>query len=301
MTEAMLPSARDRMQESTTRSRLTNTFRAVLRVRLAGFGLFVLVLLVVLALTADFVAPYDPIKQDYGAVLVAPSSAHLLGTDDLGRDVLSRVIHGARISLQVGLVAVGLATVLGCIIGLAAGYWGGKTDEVLMRFTDALYSFPAIILALAITAALGPGIVNAMIAIGIVYTPPFARLVRGQALSVRERDFVLAGQVLGADSSRIMLQHIWPNVTAPIIVQASLNVSFAIIVEATLSFLGVGIRPPMPSWGSMLYNGYQYLELAPWLSIVPGAAIFVTVLGLNFLGDGLRVALDPRLRQRGEG
>ena len=171
MTEAMLPRSRDQVQESTTRSRLMNTLRAVLRVRLAGFGLFVLVLLVVLALTADFVAPYDPLKQDYGAVLAAPDGAHLLGTDDLGRDVLSRVIHGARVSIQVGLVAVGLATILGCIIGLAAGYLGGKIDEVLMRFTDALYSFPAIILALAITAALGPGIVNAMIAIGIVYTP----------------------------------------------------------------------------------------------------------------------------------
>jgi peptide/nickel transport system permease protein len=275
--------------------------RLVLRARLAGFGLAVLALLIFLALAADLVAPYDPIKQDYAKVLLAPSLAHPFGTDDLGRDLLSRVIHGARVSLQVGLVAVGIATVAGVIIGLAAGYWAGKVDEVLMRFTDALYSFPAIILALAITAALGPGIVNAMIAIGIVYIQPFARLVRGQALSVRERDFVTAAQVLGARPYRVMVRHIWPNVTAPIIVQASLNVSFAIIVEATLSFLGVGVRPPTPSWGSMLYNGYQYLELAPWLSIFPGAAIFVSVLGLNFLGDGLRVALDPRLRQRGQG
>lgn len=287
------------MQDDGSLARARNMLRKLLQVRLAGVGLLVLVVLILIAVTADIISPYDPLKQNYTAVLQPPSLAHLLGTDDLGRDMLSRLIHGARISLLVGLVAVGLSMVLGVPIGLAAGYWSGLVDEVLMRITDALYSFPAIILALAITAALGPGIVNAMIAIGIVYTPPFARLVRGQVLSVRERDFIVAERVLGAGDLRIMALHVWPNVAAPIIVQASLSVSFAIIVEATLSFLGVGVRPPAPSWGSMLYNGYQYLELAPWLSLVPGAAIFVTVLGLNFLGDGLRVALDPRLRQRG--
>ncbi len=301
MAEVPLAPGRVRLGPQTTSARLLRLLRLLQRTRLAILGLGVLVALLLVAATADLIAPYDPLKQDYSVVLQAPSWAHWLGTDDLGRDVLSRLIYGARISLQVGIVAVGIATVAGVIIGLAAGYWGGLIDEVLMRVTDALYSFPAIILALAITAALGPGIINAMIAIGIVYTPPFARLVRGQALSVRERDFVMAERVLGAGHLRIMLRHIWPNVTAPIIVQASLNVSFAIIVEATLSFLGVGVRPPTPSWGSMLYNGYQYLELAPWLSFFPGAAIFLTVLGLNFLGDGLRVALDPRLRRRGEG
>ena len=254
----------------------------------------------ILAIGADVIAPYDPLQLDYAAVLEAPSRSHLMGTDNLGRDVLSRVIHGSRISVQVGLVAVGLATLAGSILGLVAGYGGRMVDEVLMRITDALYSFPALILALAITAALGPSIVNAMIAIGIVYTPPFARLVRAQMLSVREWDFVSAATALGADPVRIMVRHIWPNITAPIIVQASLSVSLAIIVEASLSFLGVGVRPPAPSWGSSLYVGYQYLETAPWISLCPGAAIFVTVLGLNLLGDGLREALDPRLRRRGE-
>jgi peptide/nickel transport system permease protein len=256
--------------------------------------------LIVSAAAADVVAPYDPLRQDYRAVLQPPSLAHPMGTDDLGRDVLSRVVHGSRVSLQVGLVSVCLATVAGVIVGLLAGYWGGRLDEALMRLTDALYSFPSIILALAITAALGPGVVNAMIAISVVYMPPFARLVRGQTLSVREWDFVTAARVLGAGHLRIMWRHIWPNVTAPIVVQASLTVSFAVLVEASLSFLGVGVRPPTPSWGSMLNTGYQYLELAPWLSLFPGAAIFVTVLGLNFLGDGLRVVFDPRLRVRGE-
>ncbi len=281
--------------------RVQRFVQRLLQTRLAGFGLVVVSTLILAALLADVVSPYDPIAQDYANVLSDPSLQHPFGTDDLGRDVLSRIIHGARVSLQVGLVAVGIATVAGVIIGLLAGFFAGLVDEVLMRFTDALYAFPSIILALAITAALGPGIVNAMIAIGIVYIPPLARLVRGQALSVRERDFVMAARVLGASNGRLMWQHIWPNVTAPIIVQASLNVSFAIIVEATLSFLGVGVRPPTPSWGSMLYNGYQYLEMAPWLSIFPGAAIFISVLGLNFVGDALRIALDPRLRQRGVG
>ncbi len=271
-----------------------------LKTRLAWAGLLVLGGLVFLALAADLVAPYDPANQDYSVVLVAPCIEHPLGTDEMGRDVLSRIIHGSRISLQVGLVAVGIAAVVGVMIGLFAGYWRGWVDELLMRVIDALYSFPALMLALAITSALGPGLFNCMIAIGVVYVPVFARLVRGQALSVRERDFVLAARVAGARPLRIMLRHIWPNVTAPIIVQASLAVSFAIITEASLSFLGMGVQPPTPSWGSMLRTGYQYMEIAPWLSIFPGLTIFVTVLGMNLLGDGLRMMLDPRLRQRGE-
>lgn len=282
-------------------TRRASVLRRILRVRLAGLGLAVLALLIAVALAADFLAPYDPLAQDYAAVLKPPSPAHLLGTDDLGRDILARIIFGSRVSLQVGLVSVGIATVAGIIIGLLAGYWGGKVDNVLMRITDGIYSFPALILALAITAALGPGIRNAMIAIGVVYIPPFARLVRAEALSIREREFVQAARALGGGHLRIMVSHIWPNVTAPIIVQASLSVSFAIIVEASLSFLGVGVRPPTPSWGSMLYRGYQYLEMAPWLSLFPGAAIFITVLGLNLLGDGVRMALDPKLRDLGEG
>ena len=266
--------------------------------RLAGPGVVVVLGLIFAALAADLMSPYSPSHQDYTAVLHAPSPAHPMGTDELGRDVLSRVIHGSRVSLQAGFVAVALATLAGIVIGLPAGYCGGKVDELLMRLVDAVYSFPALLLALAITAALGPGIVNVMIAVGVVYMPVFARLVRAQVLSVREREFVLAARMIGARPGRIMLRHIWPNVTAAIIVQASLSVSFAIIVEASLSFLGVGVQPPTPSWGSMLRTGYQYMDIAIWLSIFPGMVIFVTVLGLNFLGDGLRMVLDPRLRQR---
>ncbi len=273
--------------------------RRLLKTRLAGVGLVIVLAMIVMALGADLISPYDPLFQDYAAVLEAPSRAHPMGTDDLGRDVLSRVIYGSRVSLQVGIVAIAVATLLGITLGLAAGYWGGLVDDVLMRVTDAMYSFPALILALAITAALGPSATNAMIAIGVIYAPTIARLVRGQALSVRERDFVTAARVLGAGHQRIMGRHIWPNVTAPIIVQASLDVAYAIITEASLSFLGVSVPPPTPTWGSMLRVGYQYMELAPWLALFPGGAIFLAVIGLNVLGDGLRQALDPRLQHRG--
>jgi peptide/nickel transport system permease protein len=278
--------------------RALRLLRQVLRTRLAGAGAVVLAMVLLAALLADVISPHDPNFQDYAAFLQPPSLTHPLGTDDLGRDVLSRIISGARVSLQVGVIAVGIALLAGVTIGLVAGYWGGRLDDVLMRMVDAVQAFPALILALSITAALGPGITNAMIAIGVVATPSFARLTRGQVLSVRERDFVVAAHVLGGSSGRIILRHIWPNVTGPIIVQATLLVATAIITEATLSFLGVGVVPPTPSWGSMLRIGYQYLQVAPWLSIFPGLAIFVTVLGFNFLGDGLRMALDPHLSRR---
>ncbi len=282
------------------RARLPLGVRLFLRTRLAGFGLFVVAALVFLALAADVISPYKPATQDYTAVLARPSVVHLMGTDEMGRDILSRVIHGSRVSLAVGLLSVALACVAGVAIGLAAGYYGGWLDEAFMRLVDAVYSFPALLLALAIAAALGPSVLNAVIAIGVVYAPSFARLVRGQVLSVRERDYVAAARALGGGVPRIVLRHIWPNVTAPIIVQASLSVSFAIITEAALSFLGVGVRPPTAAWGSMLRNGYPYMEQAVWLALFPGLAIFLAVLGLNFLGDGLRAALDPRLRQRGQ-
>jgi peptide/nickel transport system permease protein len=290
-----------RQQESAPRrtSRLPQPVLLFFRTRLAGFGLFVFVALCLAAATADVVAPYRPSSQDYSAVLARPSASHWMGTDEMGRDVLSRVLHGSRVSLAVGLLSVLLSVAAGVIIGLCAGFRGGWIDEALMRLVDAVYSFPALLLALAIAAALGPSLFNAVVAIAVVYTPSFARLVRGQVLTVRERDFVSAVRALGGGPVRIVWRHIWPNVTAPIIVQASLSVSFAIITEAALSFLGVGVRPPTAAWGSMLRNGYPYMERAAWLAFFPGAAIFVTVLGLNFLGDGLRVALDPRLRRRG--
>lgn len=273
-------------------------FIRLIRIRGSLFGLGVLTLVMLLAATASLVAPQNPNKT-IGAIMQTPGIHHWLGTDHLGRDELSRLLYGARVAVLAGAVSVGLAVVLGVMIGLMAGYWGGWVDDVLMRVVDALWAFPTLVLALAIAASLGPGLSNAMVAIGIVFTPAFARLVRGQALSVREREFAIAARALGAGPLRMMLCHIWPNVLGPIIVQTSLMIPQAIIVEASLSFLGLGIEPPNPSWGSMLRQAYQYIERAPWLSLFPGAAIFFTVLGLNLLGDGLRVALDVRLRQRG--
>ena len=276
-------------------------FGRVLETRLVGSGLFVLVLVVLCAVFADVLAPYHPNEQDYLALTEAPSGAHLLGTDDIGRDVLSRIIYGSRVSLLVGVIAVGIAVALGVTLGLLAGYAGGLVEDVVMRIVDALQAFPGLILALGIAAALGPGIEKAMIAIGIVATPAMARLTRAQTLAIREREFVSAARVIGASPFDIVIRHIWPNVTAPIIVQATLLVATAIVTEAGLSFLGVGVVPPTPSWGSMIRTGSQYLEVAPWMSFAPGVVIFVTVLAFNFVGDGLRRALDPRLLARGRG
>jgi peptide/nickel transport system permease protein len=264
----------------------------------AGFGLIIVTIVALTAALADLIAPFNPSQIQPVGILAAPGQLHLLGTDAIGRDVLSRIILGSRVSILAGAVSVGVALSVGVLIGLVAGYNGGWIDDLLMRMVDALYSFPALLLALAITAILGPGLTNVMLAIGIVFTPAFARLVRGQALSVRERDFVVAARVTGAGPWRIMGRHIWPNITAPIIVQASLQVAAAIVIEAGLSFLGLGVQPPAPSWGSMLKEGYQYMEQAPWLAFAPGAAIFVTVLAFNLFGDGLRHALDPRLSHR---
>jgi peptide/nickel transport system permease protein len=279
---------------------LSAVLARALQTRGAGFGLVVVTLVLFVALSADVIAPYNPDRPQQAGVLTAPAPAHWLGTDQLGRDVLSRIIHGTRTSVQAGVVSVGFALIAGGSIGLLAGYHGGWIDDVLVLLVDALWSFPTLVLALAIAASLGPGLTNAMLAIGVVFTPVFARLVRGQTLSVRERDFVMAARALGAGPGRIMLRHIWPNVTAPIIVQTSLLVASAIVVEAALSFLGLGTEPPTSSWGSMLKVGYQYMQQAPWLSFAPGVAIFVTVLAFNLLGDGLRRGLDPRLRQQGQ-
>ncbi len=286
-------------QKNPPRARVPRTgrrplLRRLLDVRLVGTGLAISALVLVCALAAPLLAPYDPNEQDYLALTDPPSAAHVLGTDDLGRDVLSRIVYGSRVSLEVGLIAVGIAVVVGVTLGLAAGYTGGAADDVIMRGVDAVQAFPNLILALAITAALGPSIGNAMIAIGFVAAPGIARLARGQTLSVREREFVAAARVCGATPLGIVVRHIWPNVTAPIIVQATLLMGTAIVTEASLSFLGVGVQPPTPSWGAMLRTGSQYLEVAPWMSVVPGMAIFLTVLGFNFVGDGLRQAQDPR-------
>ena len=265
----------------------------------ALLGAAYLVLLIGGALAAPAIAPYDPLKQDPGAMLSTPSRAHWLGTDDLGRDVLSRLLYGARLSLGASLMAVAIATLAGLPIGLAAGYLGGAADDALMRVIDALQAFPALILAMAISAALGPGLVNVMIAVGIVYTPRFARLVRGQVLSLREELFVEGARAAGASHLRIIARHVLPNVLAPVTVQVSIGVAFALLAETSLSFLGVGIKPPEPSWGTDVGRGYRFMRLAPWLVFIPGSVILLTTLAFNMVGDGMRDALDPRQAREG--
>ncbi len=270
-----------------------NRFR---QARLAWVGLVIIALFAIMALFAPVLAPYDPNKQSLTQLLQPPSLQHWLGTDELGRDILSRILYGARVSLSVGVISVGIALVIGVVLGLVSGYFSGWTDTVIGRGTDALLAFPALVLALAITSALGPSLTNAMIAIGVVGIPIYVRLTRGQVLTLKEREFVEGARVAGASSPRIIFRHILPNVTSPIIVQASLGVAFAVLAEAGLSFLGLGVQPPTASWGSMINTGKNYLEMDPWVAIVPGIAIFLTVLGFNFLGDGIRDALDPRLK-----
>jgi len=278
----------------------TSGFRYLLRRyarnRLALVGLWVVLLIILSAVFASWIAPYSPIKPDFFNTLKPPDTRHLMGTDDLGRDVFSRVIFGTRTSLLAGVISVGIAVMVGLPLGLVSGYYRGRLDDLLMRITDAMLSFPFLVLALAIAAVLGAGLDRAMIAIGIVFMPAFIRLSRGQVLSEREQNYVEAARALGAGDGRIMWKHILPNVLSPVLVQASLATAAAITAEAALSFLGLGTQPPTPSWGSMLNFAQSYLSTAPWMAIYPGLAIFITVLALNLLGDGLREALDPRLR-----
>lgn len=278
------------------RSRARATVDTVLRNRLAVAGLIVLALLVLAAILGPTIAPYDINDINVADRLTGPSTAHWFGTDELGRDVFSRVLIGARVSLLVGFIAVGIALIVGVPIGLVSGFYGGAADSWLMRMMDILFALPAILLAIAILAVLGPGIVNAMIAIGIVYTPIFARITRGSVLTIKESVFVRAARSLGATDGRILRTHILPNVTAPITVQASLSLAFAILAEAALSFLGLGVQPPAPAWGRMLSEGRGFFEQAPWMAIFPGVAIVITVMAFNFVGDGLRDALDPQQR-----
>jgi peptide/nickel transport system permease protein len=278
------------------RARRWRTLRHAARARLAPFGAAVLLVAVAAALLAPLVAPHDPLKQDLNHALARPDRAHLLGTDNVGRDVLSRVIWGTRVSLVAGLGSVGIAVLVGGLLGLVAGYAGGRVDGLVMRLMDAVLSFPPLVLALALGAVLGAGLTGVVIALGVVYTPTFARLMRGQVLSITAREYVDAARALGVPGWRIAWSHVLPNATAPIVVQASLSVAFAILAEASLSFLGLGVQPPGASWGSMINAGRGYLQQAPWIVFGPGAALFVTVVGLNFVGDAVRDALDPRLR-----
>lgn len=278
-------------------SRLRRTRLLVRRQPVGTAALAIIVLLAMAAAAAPYISPSDPLKQDYTAFREAPSFEHPLGTDQVGRDVLSRIIHGTRISFMVGVIAVGVALLLGAPIGLVSGYFRGPVDEVLMRLIDALAAFPSLVLALAIVAVLEPSLANVMFAIGITSIPIFARLTRSQVLSLRERDFVVAANALGATHWRIMVRHILPNALSPLIVQATLGLGFAILAEASLGYLGVGVQPPTPTWGGILNQGAPLIEIAPWLSIVPGIAIFTLVLAFNLLGDALRDALDPRQRK----
>jgi peptide/nickel transport system permease protein len=281
-----------------TRPRVTGArqaWRLVLRNPIGALGGVIVGLVILTAVFADVLAPFDPTSQ-LAQPLQPPGGAYALGTDEFGRDVLSRVIHGARVSLYVGIVSVGIALVSGSILGLLAGFHGGWIDSTIMRLMDVLFGLPAIVLAIAITSVLGPSLNSALIAIGIVYTPQFSRVARAPTLSLRERDFVTAARAVGAGDFWLVRRHILPNMTAPIVVQATVAFSTAILTEATLSYLGLGTQPPTPSWGTMLNAGKQVLLLAPWTSIFPGLAIAVTVLGFNLLGDGLRDALDPRTR-----
>ena len=257
-------------------------------------GLALVLLFIALALFAPWLAPHDPIATSWSAIRKAPSALHWLGTDEIGRDVLSRVIWGTQASLLAGVVSVSISLLLGVPIGLLAGYLGGAVDGLISRITDAFLACPFLILAIAMAAFLGPSLSNAMVAIGVSATPIFVRLTRAQVLNVKVEDYIEAARALGNPRWRIALRHVLPNVTAPLIVQATLAIASAVIAEASLSFLGLGQQPPAPSWGSMLNSAKNYVDNAPWMAIWPGLAIFLLVLGFNLLGDGLRDALDPR-------
>ena len=285
-----------RRADETVESPMRRALRRLKRRKGAIAGLAVIVIFVVLAVFAPLIAPFDPAAQSWSAVRKAPSALYWFGTDDVGRDVLSRVIFGTRASLLAGVISVGIAVSIGVPLGLTAGYLGGWIDALLSRITDAMLAVPFLILAIALAAFLGPSLGNAMIAIGVTTTPIFIRLTRGQVMAVKVEDYVEAARAIGNPRWRIALFHILPNILPALLVQATLSIAAAIIAEAALSFLGLGQQPPAPSWGSMLNSAQRFLTPAPWMAVWPGLAIFLTVLSFNLLGDGLRDALDPRER-----
>jgi peptide/nickel transport system permease protein len=283
----------DRPGRSTRREAL----RTLRRDRAASLGFILFFLIVGAAIFAPIIAPHDPMVLQMRDRFQGPSFAHPLGTDELGRDLLSRLIYGARVSMSVGVLSVGLAALVGVPLGLIGSYYGGRSDSIIMRLMDGLLAFPAIILALAIMTALGPSLINAMVAIGIVYIPTFARIMRSSVLGLKEQDFVEAARAIGCTDWRLMYRAVLPNCLSPLIVQVTVGFANAILTEAALSFLGLGIQPPTPSWGAMLAMGRRFLTQTAWYSTTAGAAIFLAVLSLNLVGDGLRDALDPRLRK----
>jgi peptide/nickel transport system permease protein len=282
--------------DETIESPARRALRRLKRRKGALFGLAVIAIFVVLAVFAPLISPYDPASQSWSAVRKAPTALHWFGTDDVGRDILARIIYGARASLLAGVVSVGIALGIGVPLGLLAGYLGGWVDVLLSRITDAMLAVPFLILAIALAAFLGPSLTNAMIAIGVTTTPIFVRLTRGQVMTVKVEDYVEAARAIGNPRWRIALFHILPNILPSLLVQATLSIAAAIIAEAALSFLGLGQQPPAPSWGSMLNSAQRFLSNAPWMAVWPGLAIFLTVLSFNLLGDGLRDALDPKER-----
>lgn len=280
-------------------SQWAEIFRMLSKNRMAMLGLAILIVLVLLAIFADVIADYDTvvIKQNLSERLMPPNGKHWLGTDEFGRDIFARLIHGARVSLKVGLLAISISILVGGFLGAISGYYGGIIDNTIMRIMDIFLAVPSILLAIAIVSALGPSIMNLMISISVSYVPTFARIVRASVLSVRDQEFIEAARAIGASNLRIILRHIIPNSLAPVIVQGTLGVAGAILSIAGLSFIGLGIQPPAPEWGSMLSGGRQYLRYAWWVTTFPGIAIVITILSLNLLGDGLRDALDPKLKQ----
>jgi len=277
-------------------SYLRRSFRLLARIPSAWIGTTIVGVLVAVALAGPAAAPYDPFHISAADKLQPPSPVHLFGTDDLGRDLLSRVFTGARISLTVGMVVLILAMVVGVGLGLIAGYWGGWMDEILMRTTDVFLAFPRLVLAIAIAATLGPGLSNSVFAIALSWWPWYTRLVRGQLLSLREQEYVLAAVSLGAGRPRILLQHLLPNVGTTVVIQASIDIGFAILATASLSFIGLGAQPPTPEWGALIAQARSYMVDAWWYPTFPGMAIFLAVLGFNLLGNAVRDAFDPRLR-----
>ena len=282
--------------EDKSRSLWQDALFRLTRHRLAMLGLAILIVTVIMALFGPNIAAYQPDKMDFKVRFGAPTLQHIFGTDDFGRDTFTRIAYGARVSLEVGIISVSLAATVGTLLGLIAGYSSRIIDETVMRLMDVLYAFPAVLLAIAILAALGKGVGNAMIAIGIVYIPIFARITRAEVLSIRNEEFITAARALGASDLRILFRHILPNILSPIIVETSLSLAFAILAEASLSFFGLGTQPPDASWGRMLSEGRNYFRQSAWMGIFPGLAIMFVVMGFNFLGDGLRDALDPHLK-----
>ena len=281
------------------RSQWAELWKNLKRNKMALLGLVIIVIIVLLAIFADQIANYDQvvIKQNLRMRLKPPSAQHWLGTDEFGRDIFARLVHGARVSLKVGILAVGIAIAIGGFLGAVAGYYGGKLDNIIMRIMDVFLAVPSILLAIAIVSALGPNLLNLMIAVSISSVPRYARIVRASVLSIRDQEFIEAARAIGANDARIICRHIIPNSLAPVIVQGTLGVAGAILSTAGLSFIGLGIQPPAPEWGSMLSGGRQYLRYAWWVTTFPGVSIMITILSLNLLGDGLRDALDPRLKQ----